>query len=273
MSLKVSGLRASGLVLVLLFFLTGIANVPPSTAVNIGWTASGGSWSGSGTLFLPGGSHVGPAGTAGDCPGCRWDLHVVCDLDGARSCSNLFGCEPGRPYVLIALTNPGQGTVSVDPQCLNSDPITAEELGRMVADRVRQEAPKAQPKFQPSSSAITALPTNFRSGQQASISRSESIAGIPVDFSARARWRWTWGDGSSALATSQPGGAWPTMTVTHTYRRPGTKQVNLRTLWTAEYTVNGAGPFSVNGDPIEQSAALSVPVKEARSVLIGAQIG
>lgn len=253
--------------------LGAVQSATPSLAVAVGWTGGGSTWSGSGTLFLPGGRHVGPVEGPSACPGCSWDIHVLCDATDPESCAELFGCAPGRPYVLIALTNPGAGTVNVEPQCLNSDPVTAEELGRMVADRVRQEAPRARPRFQPSAAALTALPTNFRAGQATSVTRSESLAGIPVDFSARARWRWTWGDGTAPLATSAPGGSWPTMTVTHTYRRPGTKQVTLRTMWSAEYTVNGAGPFTVGGDPIEQSVTLSVPVKEARSVLIGAQIG
>lgn len=245
----------------------------PVAAAGPAWSAAGSGWSGTGTIFLPGGRHVGPGDGSNDCPGCWWDINVVCDIEGPSSCANIFGCAPGRPYVLIALTNPGAGTVTVEPQCMNSDPITAEQMGAMVTERVRQAAPVARPRFQPNESALTALPTNFRSGQPSSVSRSESIAGMSVDFEARAGWRWTWGDGTAPLSTNEPGGSWPKMTVTHTFRKPGSTRVTLRTSWTAEYWVNGAGPFAVGGGPIEQSASLTVPVKEARSVLIGAGIG
>ena len=63
------------------------------------------------------------------------------------------------------------------------------------------------------------------------------------------------------------------MAVTHTYRRPGSKVVTIKTTWEAEYSVNGVGPFPVSGDPVEQIATLRVPVKEARAVLIGANLG
>ena len=244
---------------------------PASAAVS--WSNAGGGWSGVGTVFLPGGRHVGPSRGTPDCPGCSWNLIPVCDLEGEKSCANLYGCEAGRPFVLVTFSEPGSGQTPAGAQCMNSDPITAEQMGTMVTERVRQAAPVARPRFQPNESALTALPTNFRSGQPSSVSRSESIAGMSVDFEARAGWRWTWGDGTAPLSTNEPGGSWPKRTVTHTVREPGSARVTLRTSWTAEYWVNGAGPFAVGGGPIEQSASLTVPVKEARSVLIGAGIG
>ncbi len=257
--------------------VTGVALVLTPTSSNAEpgaeWSNNGTGWSGSGTVFLPGGKHVGPSDGSNSCPGCSWQLHTVCELEGENSCAVNFGCEPGRPFVLIVLREPGSVATTVGAQCMNGDPVSSEQLGTLITDRVRQDAPVARPRFQPSTAALTALPTNFRSGQAQSIRRSESIAGIPVSFEATARWRWTWGDGSAALTTRAPGGAWPTMSVTHTYRRPGTRSVVLQTLWTASYTVSGAGPFSVEGPPVTQSTSVSVPVQEARAVLIGAQIG
>ena len=237
------------------------------------WSSGGTGWKGTGVAFLPGGKQVGQSPDSDDCPGCTWELVVVCSVEGERSCAVSYGCAPGRPFVLIVIDDPGLGRITVGAQCMNSDPITAEQMGAMVTERVRQAAPVARPRFQPNESALTALPTNFRSGQPSSVSRSESIAGMSVDFEARAGWRWTWGDGTAPLSTNEPGGSWPKMTVTHTFRKPGSARVTLRTSWTAEYWVNGAGPFAVGGGPIEQSASLTVPVKEARSVLIGAGIG
>lgn len=237
------------------------------------WSRGGSGWAGSGTVFLSGGRHVGSSSGSADCPGCSWEVIPICDYEGPEACSILHDCPPGRPFVLIVVRAPNAAPNFAGGQCLNSDPVSAADLGRMVAQRVRQEAPSADPAFQPRTAALTALPTIFRSGQPSEIRRSETIAGIPVDFRARARWLWTWGDGTRSTSTSSPGGSWPTMAVTHTYRRPGSKVVTIKTTWEAEYSVNGVGPFPVSGDPVEQIATLRVPVKEARAVLIGANLG
>ena len=144
----------------------------------------------------------------------------ICDYEGPEACSILHDCPPGRPFVLIVVRAPNAAPNFAGGQCLNSDPVSAADLGRMVAQRVRQEAPSADPAFQPRTAALIALPTIFRSGQPSEIRRSETIAGIPVDF-------------ERVLAGCGPGGrnpfdidefpwgSWPTMSVTHTYRRPG----------------------------------------------------
>ncbi len=273
MRIREGSILARVLLVGLLLVIVGAAR-PTSAAAESrpGWSKGGSGWSGSGTVFLPGGTHVGSRDGASNCPGCSWQIIPICEIEGPEACAILHDCPVGRPFVLVVVTSPGGGSNFAGGQCLNGDPVSAEDLGRMVAQRVRQEAPGAHPGFQPRSAALTALPTNFRAGQPRSISRSETIAGIPVDFHATARWRWSWGDGRAPLVTDDPGGTWPNLSVTHVYRRPGTKKVTLQTLWHAEYSVNGVGPFSVDGGPVEQSTTFSVPVREARSVLIGAQI-
>jgi len=248
--------------------------VAANQAKSSNWSSTGAGWKGTGSIFLPGGTHVGPPPESNDCPGCTWELEPICEVEGERTCASMYGCAPGRPFVFVIVNDAALGPELergvVGAQCMNSDPITVEEMGTLVTERVRQSAPIARPRFQPNESALTALPTNFRTGQPSSISRSESIAGMPVEFEARAGWRWTWGDGSQPLSTKDPGGSWPKMTVTHTFRKPGRPRVTLRTSWTAQYWVNGVGPFRVAGGPVEQTSGLTVPVKEARSVLIGA---
>jgi hypothetical protein len=241
----------------------GAAKAEPPT-----WSSGGTTWSGSGTAFMPGGSFVGPPDAPNDpCPDCSWKVISVCN-PGDAQCHKLHGCSANSEYSLVFF---GRGSATPDllgAECVGGAPISAQTLGRLVGERVRQVAPEAHIAFQPTSTALTALPTVFRTGQEQTIRRSESIAGIPVDFEATARWQWSWGDGSSPTTTSKPGGRWPDTSVTHTYRKPGKFRVALKATWTATYTVNGRGPLPVTGGPVVMEATLMVPVAQARSLLV-----
>ncbi len=235
---------------------------PPS------WSSGTSRWSGSGTAFIPGGSFVGPPNAQNDpCPGCSWSVHPMCEV-GDQVCHDRYGCGPDSEFVLIFFGRSGQTPELLGGECISGAPVSAEVLSSAVTDRVRQSAPTAQIRFQPSSSALTSVPTIFRTGQEQSLRRSDSISGIPVDFHAVARWRWSWGDGSAGLRTSSPGGRWPDTSVAHTYRKPGTYRAVLTTVWTATFTVNGRGPLPVSGGPIVQQTATRVPVVEARALLV-----
>ena len=49
-------------------------------------------------------------------------------------------------------------------------------------------------------------------------------------------------------------GAWPNDAVAHTYGSAGTFPVVVTTEWQAWFTVDGLGPFPVEGPPVARSA-------------------
>ena len=69
---------------------------------------------------------------------------------------------------------------------------------------------------------------------------------------------------------TKPGGRYPDDSVSWTYDKAGARDVSLTTYWKASFTVDGEGPFAVPGPEITKTAGpLTVPVREARSVLVG----
>jgi len=241
----------------------GAANAEPPT-----WSSGGASWSGSGTAFIPGGSFVGPRDAPNDpCPDCYWKVYSACK-PGDAQCRERSGCDANSEYALVFFGRGSGMPTLLGADCVGGAPVSAQVLGRLVSERVKEFAPKSQIAFQPKATALTSLPTVFRTGQEQTIRRSETIAGIPVDFEATARWRWSWGDGSSPTTTTKPGGRWPDTSVTHTYRKPGKFHVILKATWSATYTVNGRGPLPVTGGPVVLESTLEVPVAQARSLLV-----
>jgi hypothetical protein len=113
---------------------------------------------------------------------------------------------------------------------------------------------------------VTQLPVVFDSGQSGgAIRETFGLTGEQIVLEAVPSWRWEFGDGA-ALVTDDPGGAYPDMAVAHVYRAAGDYRVSIETRWTAQFTVDGLGPFPV-ADPVRQTATLRVSIGEGRAVL------
>jgi hypothetical protein len=78
-----------------------------------------------------------------------------------------------------------------------------------------------------------------------------------------AAYTWRFGDGATVTA----GGG----QVTHVYRSKVTAVVTVTLTWSAEYSVNGAGFQPIGGTTTTISSPLLLPVREARSVLVGGE--
>lgn len=256
----------------LVCFAATVASTASPAAADPSWSSGGGGWSGTGTAFLPGGSYVGPQDSSGtQCPDCVWAVYPMC-RESDTDCMQRNACGPNAMFSLVYFGRGGGTPSLLGGQCVSAAPISAVALGELVADRVKQIAPKARIGFQPEKATITSVPTIFRTDQQRVIRRSEMIAGIPVSFEAVARWRWDWGDRTNPTSTNNPGGSWPNTGVSHIYRQPGVFTVRLRSTWTATYSVNGRGPMPVAGGPVTQESSVDVLVKEARALLVGPRI-
>lgn len=233
-------------------------------------------------VLIPGatpGSGVGHATTrAVDCPECAWSLTPMClgngpgETTGCRnaveSCGTAgdilfwvyFRESRGGPWRLV-------GTICLGP---GEGPTSVGDIAEAVRERVINLLPDARPSFQPTDGGIVNLPTIFAAGesQQFSTERFDML-GFQVVVTAEASWEWAFDRGVSKTF-SVPGGRYPDDSVSYTYETKGARQVTVTTTWDATFTADGVGPYPVSGPPITKTAGpLQVPVREARSVLVG----
>jgi hypothetical protein len=259
----------------------GPAWVPPALADQGPVPGGGVSSTGSGyvgSLLIPPGSRPDPPGLPGAaarCDGCVWTLLPACDrpdLDGGAMCSGAaFSCPAPAERMALWLQRPGdpapirQGTVCLDP----SVALQPDQLVPGVRDRFARLVPVPRPSFQPRERGLVGLPVLFAAGQPTSIGRPVfDLAGRGIALSATVRWVWDFGDGGQIVTTS-PGGGWPDTAVAHTFRARGTYRVVVTAQWAGQFWVDGAGPFTVTGGPVRQTALLVVPVVGARAELVG----
>lgn len=262
---------------VVLVAALGLTSSPPAQAqvpANPSWGSSSGGWSGSGSVYLPGGSHVGGSESSGSsqCQGCTWKVIPIClddVLDPCEPVPPFAWCGTGEVRYRIMFGQGGAAPTSQGTQCIGSGsrPVSSVEVDDQVQDRVKQLAPALSFDYQPTARVVTQLPAIFRLSQPNEVSRSDSIAGLSVRMRAQVSRVWQWGDGASRR-TTETGGRWPDTSLSHTYRTAGTKQVRVSANWTAEYSVAGGRWLQVAGDPVQQSASRSFRVREARAQLV-----
>lgn len=231
---------------------------------------------GTGGLVVPerdwrrGGGRAEAAG----CQDCRWRVSLLCTkTESAQGgCGPIrVGCPVGTVPVRIWLLRPGQDWAVVGEACQGDrPPVTLTEVGSSVRDRAEAGLPALRAGVEPADGALVTVPAVFRTGQPAQGIESAdlSVLGLEVSLDARARWLWSYGDGSESWS-AVPGGSWPDRSVSHVYRRAGTLHARVTAVWRGEFTVEGLGPFVVPGPPLEQSASVTVVVREARARLVG----
>jgi hypothetical protein len=190
----------------------------------------------------------------------------------AGSCVRItLGCPVGEVPVRIWLLHPGSDWAVVGQACQGgSPPRTMQQVGSQVRDRATAALPPLRARAQPASGALVTLPVVFRTGQPAAgISGADlSVLGLDVRLDARVRWLWAYGDGSGGW-TSSPGGVYPDLSVSHVYARPGTVVARVSAVWRGEYVVDGLGPFTVPGDPLQQDGTVTMVVRSAHARLVG----
>ena len=213
-----------------------------------------------------------------NCSGCEWIISPACIANGAGDSSVCMGAtdacsEPDairyRVYFRPSATAQWQ---LVDSVCLGPGerPASVADVGELVRERVVNLLPSADPSFQPADGGIVNLPTIFAAGEPDQIEVGPfDVLGFSVTVTASAEWEWTFDDGVTRTF-DVPGGVYPDDSVSYEYRSIGDRQVSVTTSWTAEFSVDGQGPFAVPGPPITKTAGpVTVPVREARSELVG----
>lgn len=241
---------------------------PPVLAVDVGGDDERDVYVGAGGLILPSSVGADTRTSVARCAGCRWRMTEVC----ADSCTGVVrGCPQGRQLLRTLISRDGGASwEEIGLVCIAEAPITVGEAGASVRSAFIEGLPPLRPAAQPPAGVLPRLPLILSSGQPAAIPPfAHELAGLPVVLSARPSWNWDCGDGRR-FSTGLPGSRYPDARVSCTFARPGLWRVTVRTTWTAEFTVDGMGPFPVEGE-IGQLAALEVPVGQARAVLIPAR--
>lgn len=248
---------------------------PPTRAADIYGDDQADRYVGTGGLVLPGTVGSATRAEVAGCPGCQWRLSSPClmsdsgnPFSGTPTCLSVVRGCPDVAQLLRAWFRPPSGPWrEIGLVCIDEDgPVTVETLGIRVRDRLERAVPRQRPAYQPARGVVTQLPVVFDSGQSGGALRETfDLTGEQVLLEAVPSWRWEFGDGA-ALVTDDPGGGYPNMAVAHVYRATGDYRVSVETRWTAQFTVDGLGPFPV-ADPVRQTATLRVSIGEGRAVL------
>lgn len=206
------------------------------------------------------------------CLDCEWRITRLCTKaeQAAGGCRRIdVECPVGTIPVRVWLRRAGSDWVVVGRMCQGEEPPrTVTDVGSEVRAEAEKLLPPLRARVQPSGAALVSLPVVGRTGQPAQGIRGAdlSVLGVAVVLDARVRWRWDWAEGDPQWY-AVPGGRWPDTAVSHTYRTPGPRTLQVTALWRGEFVVEGLGPFAVPGPPLSQQATATVQVREARAVL------
>ncbi|MDD2817378.1 MAG: PKD domain-containing protein [Candidatus Nanopelagicales bacterium] len=207
------------------------------------------------------------------CANCLWMLGDPCSSQyNDIGCGTVTdGCPPGQEQRRQwfsqddGVTWEDRGLTCVGGNTLAVDPGDAK-----LQAAFERSVPAAHITWQPPAGLLPHVPVLFDSGQpQDAGASTHGLGSASVTLIPRATWTWEFGDGGQ-LATSIAGSRYPQQAVSHRYRHSGTFPVTLTTAWSATYTVNGQGPFVVDGQITQESHA-NVTVGQGRAVLTPGQ--
>jgi hypothetical protein len=254
-----------------------LVSLAPASAADLHGDDEADRYVGTGGLILPGTVGSATRREVAECLGCQWRLGSPCvepdagnPFSGTPLCLSVSrGCADVAQLLRAWFRPPDGDWREIGLVCIGpGGPVTVADLGRDVRDWLSRNVPQQHPAFQPPRGVVTQLPVAFDSGQPArGIHEEVSLAGEAVELRAWPSWRWDFGDGAS-LTTARPGGRFPDLSVAHPYQVAATYRTRVLTSWSAEFLVNGLGPFPVT-EPVTQSTTIVVPVGEGRAVLTG----
>ncbi len=250
------------------------ATLANSASVDVEGDDDADAFIGRGGLLLPPSVDTGTRREVAACPGCRWRLTSACvdtelgnAFDGQQSCLRSPGdCPAGQ--LRRAWYDPGAGTwANLGLVCVGDRVRTVATMGREVRTILREQLDALSIQTVPHTRIVTQMPAFFSSGRAPGpLVMERNLGGHQVRVTASAAWDWDFGDGAHGsvdrLGTLRSG-----TDTAHTYRRPGVWQVRCRAVWTAQFTVDGLGPFPV-AESVRQQAHREVHVGEGRALLV-----
>lgn len=202
-----------------------------------------------------------PDGIAELCVGATQSCPIAGDINWRIYYRNL---DP-------ALADPWHLTAT---QCLSSNPLLDIAAIKAAVDRIFHQdlpLPGGTLRVQPPDGALVNLPTIYYTTTTSPLHFTVTALGVSVNITATpTSYLWHFGDGATASTTS-PGHPHPNQDVTHTFTEAAAGIAPYVTVtWSGTYTVSGIDEtFNVTGTVSRDGPPLQLPVREARSELIG----
>lgn len=267
-------IRRTIVLVIALVAVLAIGSGAPAHAVDVVGDDGADRYTGTGGLILPSGVDTQTRQRVATCQDCRWRLVAPCihrpDEGAQVACMSMVsGCPAGETRLRVWLSRDAGATWSDEGlMCLGpSGPVTVRGIDTALHAEFERRLPVGQISIEPPGGVLPYLPVVFDSGQPATVGSSRhTVLGERVELSPHPQWHWMFGDGAT-LDTTLPGSHYPDLQVSHAYREGGTMGVSVLTTWTADFRVDGLGPFPVS-EPVRQRFTRTFEVGQARAVLV-----
>jgi hypothetical protein len=196
----------------------------------------------------------------------------------AALCTTSAG-EPGVTFWQFSrpVDPPGSGWTLQDTICVPGerrvDLADIEAQVRQIIEDKFREIAEPQIQFAPQTAALVNLPV-LAWTQDVGDVRLDIEQPLPAAIDASPQYRWQWSNGTASEGPGRPYSPDVSPTedgsfyVSSSYKRRGEASVTLTVTWRAQVTVPGVEPVDL--DPLVYTSSASLPVREARSVLVDA---
>jgi len=205
-----------------------------------------------------------------DCLGCIWKYSLFCEEGAEFACAHATTtCPPKMMRYRVKFGHSLSTLTTVGSVCWGfTSPPTRVKVMHEIRQAQMRRVPELAPGYWPDNEILTYVPIQAWSGQPKLFRPSTmEISGFQISITARALWNWTWGDGSSQW-TANPGTHRAASQINHAYSREGNYDINVHTTWSARYSIDGIGSYTLDGGSINQDSTLHVTVLPSRALLV-----
>ena len=243
---------------------------PNSGGFGVGGDGGGGTVDGTGDQSGdPGSGGVQGGGGTNNCIGCTYRWVAFCDPALANAGCGANSCPAGFLMETLMITDPRlPAPIAGRTECRSTSGATPAQVRLAASDEFSQLLTTAHPSQQPAGSGVVNLPTLFSTNTPVTQVFNETLLGVQVTLKVNASWTWDFGDGTT-LTSTDPGGAYPIVSLSHVYRVAGTYTVTLTTNWTGTFSMAGGPAAVIPGGAIPRvSPPFALEIHEAHSVLV-----
>ena len=205
-----------------------------------------------------------------DCLACIWKYSLFCEEGAEFACAHATTtCAPKQLRYLVKFGHSLTSLTTVGSVCWGfTSPPTRVKIMHQIRQAQMRRVPALVPRYWPDNECLTYVPIQAWSGQpQEFRPRMMRISGFKISITASALWNWSWGDGTSQWSANS-GAYRATSPISHAYSRPGRYDINVHTTWSARYSIDGIGAYTLDDGPINQASTLHVKILPSRGLLV-----